>query len=261
MWFVSALIFMVATHASQFKYDDKFLIACANNDPICQSILRTPAPPTYDVSVNTSRGIFTIAVNTSWAPVMSQRFFVLNLLGYFSGSPFYRVLNINPQQRFVAQFGYRGSPVVDSAWIEKQTSNETSFVLQSNSRGTVAFGTSQINNTGLNPNCTAPSCSQGFSVELFINLANNSRLDPMDFSPFGLIEETDMKVVDALYAGYGECSDMCVTAEAKGDPYCFFDNTTGTFAGVNLTAMIADGWSYLHPEFPRLDTVFSTGVH
>jgi hypothetical protein len=34
--------------------------------------------------------------------------------------------------------------------------------------------------------------------------ATNTNLDPLNFTPFGVISEADMKVVDAIYAGYGQ---------------------------------------------------------
>ena len=38
---------------------------------------------------------------------------------------------------------------------------------------------------------------------MFINFGNNAALDRMGFAPFGEVV-SGMKVVDALYAGYGE---------------------------------------------------------
>jgi hypothetical protein len=51
-------------------------------------------------------------------------------------------------------------------------------------------------------------------VELYVNLVDNSRtgkvnLDAADFAIFGTIDESEMSVVERVYSGYGECSDMC----------------------------------------------------
>lgn len=74
----------------------------------------------------------------------------------------------------------------------------------------VSFSMDAVDQTNSNPNCTSPSyCAQGFSTNIFINYANNTRLDASGFSPFGYISEADMMVVDALYSGYGEVSDLC----------------------------------------------------
>ena len=234
---------------------DAFLTACAQRAPSCESVWTAPVPPLYRVPVSTTQG-GTILVNTSAAPSKAARFHVLSLLGYFQGGPFYRVLSHSKNHSFVSQFGYRGTPAVDLAWLALQTSNETERVLLSNARGTVAFGTGEVANSGSPGNCTATECSLGFSVELFINLADNSaKLDPMDFAPFGVVEgEEGMAVVDSLFAGYGECADLC--SQDPEDSYCV--RSGGGFAGVNLTRFLSPGggWDdYLRTNFPLLDSV------
>jgi len=232
---------------------DAFIIACARRAPACAAVWAAPTPPLFRVAVPTTRGAFTVAVNASWAPAMAARFHVLALLSYWRAGPFYRVLAKAPAQRFVAQFGYRGAPAVDGAWVALQTSNATSAVVQGNARGTVAFGTYEVPNPG-GGNCSAAECSRGFSVELFVNLADNARLDAADFSPFGVVDAEGMRAVDALYAGYGELSDLC--AQDGSSPYCV-KAAGGGFAGVNFTRFLAadGGWGYLRPAFPLLDRV------
>jgi Cyclophilin type peptidyl-prolyl cis-trans isomerase/CLD len=183
---------------------------------------------------------------------MAARFYVLSRLRYFEGAPFYRVLR-DASGSFVSQVGYRGAPSVDAAWITKRMSDETVRVLApGNIRGTVAFGTNEVK--GPRGNCTASACSLGFSVELFVNTADNARLDASDFSPFGTISSEGMRVIDKLYAEYGELADLCAGGDA--DPYCVADGHGG-FRGVNLTRFIADGVAYTASQFPRLDTVQS----
>ena len=130
------------------------------------------------------------------------------------------------------------------------------------------------------PYCTAADCSMGFHVELFVNLADNPRLDAADFTPFGRVRSQDMPVLDALYAGYGECADVCDTEQYPQtllpslsptpqmsrlfelSPYCLMDNNTHTWLGVNLTRMLSQdgGWPYLHAHFPKLDAVRGTDL-
>lgn len=233
---------------------DEFLIACAQRDPACDAVWAAPTPPLFTATVPTTRGAFTVAVNTSWAPAMAARFYVLALLSYWNSGPFYRVLAKSPAERFVAQFGYRGAPAVDGAWVALQTSNATSAVVQGNARGTIAFGTYEVPNGGGSSNCSAAQCSRGFSVELFINLADNARLDAADFSPFGAVDAEGMRVVDALHAVYGELSDLC--AQDGSSPYCV-KCKSGGYAGVNFTRFLAadGGWGYLRQPFPLLDRV------
>jgi len=229
--------------------DDAFLIDCAMRKPVCDSFWQKQCPSTFRVQVPTSHGSFTVFVNKSWAPVMAERFYLLAELKYASGGPFYRVLRHNQSSSFVAQWGYRGSVEVDMAWREFQTSTATERVRLSNVRGTVAFGTGEIANTGRNPNCSAATCSSGFSVELFVNTADNSaKLDAMDFSPFGIVE--DMSALDELYARYGELSDLCT--QEPGDSYCV-KTAQGDWAGVNLTRFYLEGNPYLKSDFPFLD--------
>ena len=232
---------------------DAFLVACAEGAPPCSHVWAEPVPPLFRASIPTTAGQppVSILVNSSWAPAFAARFFVLSQLSYWAGGPFYRVLR-TPSSQFVAQFGYRGAPSVDAAWLALRTSNATERVLLPNARGTVAFGTSEVPRSAATPHCTAPQCSLGFSVELFINLADNgAKLDPMGFSPFGVVEE-GMASVDALFSGYGECADLC--QQEGSDPYCV-PMPSGGFAGVNLTRFLAEGNDYVLPRFPLLDRV------
>jgi hypothetical protein len=195
---------------------------------------------------------------------MAQRFYVLSKLGYGTGGPFYRVLRNNATSSFVTQFGYHVSADagVDQAWLQHQTLNTTAPLAQSNSRGTVAFGTGYEKNSGDNPDCTAPDCSIGFSVELFINLRDNgAKLDASDFSVFGVIEEEEemRDVVDNVYAGYGECADMCSQpGVGASDPFCYA-NTQGGWQGVDLTQMLAQGRPYLD-AYPKMDYVTDIAI-
>lgn len=162
----------------------------------------------------------------------------------------------------MAQFGYRGVPQVDLAWVELQTSYETAPVLapQGNHRGTVAFGTGSIPRNASTPYCTADDCSYGFSVELFVNTGtNNGRLDFADFSPFGyIIDCSELGVLDNVYAGYGELEELCSgeVSSVAGSRYCM-KKDVGGWAGVNLGEMLRGGREYLNAKFPLLDSVAS----
>jgi hypothetical protein len=165
------------------------------------------------------------------------------------------VLRTNSSHAFVTQWGYRGVPSVDNAFISLKTSTATSRVRMSNTRGTVAFGTSEVANNGNMPYCTTKLCSLGFSVELFVNLANNSRLDGSDFSPFGVVDDADMAVVDRLFAGYGECADLCAApGEGANNTFCL-PAPGGGWLGANLTNLLLEGTPYLRRDFESLDYV------
>jgi hypothetical protein len=254
------LISFSSTLSQPSSCDNTCLIACANGASSCDSIWNIIVPPTFTTGFILESGkSFNVTVNTSLAEPMARRFYILSILSYFSGSPFYRVLR-NSTSSFVAQVGYRGVVDVDKAWISQRTSNETVAVVSpGNIRGSIAFGTSEV--PGPRTNCSASFCSLGFSVELFINTANNSRLDDADFSPFGYVDEEGMKVIDTLYSDYGELSDLC--ANGDRDDYCI-SNGKGGFTGVNLTHFInnSDGGNipYLKNQFPKLDFVKETFI-
>jgi len=257
MYILISLLGMSLTRSqltsSSLSCDDQCLIACAHNDPACASVWDAPVPISFTTRFLLESGKFfdVIVDNSSIAFPMSKRFFILSKLNYFMGSPFYRVLR-NSTSSFVAQVGYRGNVEVDQAWLDFQTSNDTVKVLPpGNIRGTVAFGTNEV--PGPRANCTASFCSLGFSVELFINTADNMNLDDADFSPFGRVDDAGMQVVDNLYSDYGELSDLCANGDRDG--YCV-SNGNGSFRGVNLTYFLKYGGNYyICNNFPKLDAV------
>lgn len=257
IYICAASIFFVNIGAQ----DDAFLIACAARAPSCQSEWAAPVPATFSTRFHLDNGAaFDVDVVTSWAPIHAARFYLLSRLRYFDGSPLYRVLNRSPTQRFVAQWGYRGVPAVDGAWITLAADNVTSEAVTppGNIFGSVAFGTNEVPGPRP-PNCTAAECSLGFSVELFVNLADNGRLDAADFTPFGSINAAGMEyLTGSIYAGYGECSDLCASATPPGGTYCV-SNGSGGWQGVNLTRFLAEGTTaYLRVTHPLLSYVTRT---
>jgi cyclophilin family peptidyl-prolyl cis-trans isomerase len=223
-------------------------------DPSSCPIFNETPPPTFEVVFNTTRGSFAIDVVTEWAPPYAARLWHLGRLRYFQGASFYRVLRRSDAEAFVAQFGYRGDPRVDRCWDARMTLNTTwSVHPPGNQRGYVAFAMGSENQTGRNPNCTSTSyCARGFSANLFVNLADNRRLDAPGFSVVGAVRgAAGMAVVDRLYAGYGECRELCPPAAA--DPFCV--GRGRACAGVSVARLLARGAAYLRAEKPLLDRV------
>ena len=140
-----------------------------------------PAPATYRVSVETTKGTFVIVVDRSLAPRGADRFYRLVRAGYFDDSRFFRVV-----PGFIAQFGIPGDPAVTRVWKDRAIADDS--VRASNVRGTIAYA------------MTGPDTR---TTQLFISLVDNSRLDAQGFSPIGRIV-SGMDVVDQLYGGYGE---------------------------------------------------------
>ena len=77
------------------------------------------------------------------------------------------------------------------------------------------------------------------TVQLFVNLRDNARLDAMGFAPIGEVVR-GMDVVDALHTGYGE------GAPAGQGP------TQGRIG--------SEGEAYLAREFPLLDQIRTARV-
>ena len=140
-----------------------------------------PAPATFQVRFNTTKGPFTILVHRDWSPRGADRFYELVTIHYYDDNYFFRVL-----PGFIVQWGINGDPKVAKDWSALSILDDP--FKMSNKTGTVTFATSGPNSR---------------SSQLFINLNDNSRLDAQGFTPFGEVSE-GMDNVLKLYSGYGE---------------------------------------------------------
>jgi peptidyl-prolyl cis-trans isomerase A (cyclophilin A) len=181
---------------------------------------RTPPPPdaaspeSFRVKFETSKGPFTVEVTRAWAPKGADRFHRLVTEGYFKDIRFFRVL-----PGFMAQFGLSGNPALNAKMDTLRIPDDP--VTQSNQRGMLTFATAGPNTR---------------TNQFFINYGNNGSLDTQGFSPFGKVVD-GMKVVDAMYSGYGE-----------GAP---------DGAGPSQDSIGAKGNEYLQRAFPKLDYIKS----
>ena len=179
------------------------------------ALLKDKAPETYQVKFETSKGDFTVSVTRAWAPLGADRFYDLAKHHFFDNESFFRVL-----KGFVAQFGISAYPPVNAVW-EKATIKDDP-VTESNKKYFLTFATAGPNTR---------------TTQLFINLADNPRLDTMGFAPFGQVTD-GMNVVDTLYADYGE--------GAPGG------------SGPNQDEIQKQGKPYLDKNFPKLDYIKTT---
>jgi peptidyl-prolyl cis-trans isomerase A (cyclophilin A) len=153
------------------------------------------APANYRVKFVTSRGDFVVDVARAQAPHGADRLYDLVKHHFFDAARFFRVV-----PGFVVQWGYSADPAMMNAWNHPIADDS---VRASNTRGTITFAaTSQPNSR---------------STQLFINYANNGRLDSLGFAPLGKVVN-GMSVVDHIYAGYGEGPDQGSIARA-GNAY------------------------------------------
>ncbi len=177
--------------------------------------LLATAPETYQVKFMTTKGDFVVKVTRAWAPLGADRFYNLVQHHFYDSASFFRVL-----PGFVVQFGLSAYPPVSHAWQSATIKDDP--VKQSNRRGYLTFATGGPNTR---------------TTQVFINLADNSRLDAMGFSAFGEVVE-GMNVVEQLYSGYGE-----------GAPQG---------RGPRQDLVGAGGKAYLDKEFPKLDSIKTT---
>ncbi len=175
------------------------------------------APERFKVLVETTAGDFIVEVDRELAPRGADRFYNLVRHGYYEGVRFFRVV-----PGFVVQFGIHPDPAVAGAWREAAIPDDP--VRASNRRGFVTFATS------------GPDTR---TVQVFINLVDNVRLDAMGFAPFGRVTG-GMDAVERFYAGYGE-------GPPRGQ-------------GPEQPRMQAEGDAYPEAEFPRLDRVLRTRI-
>jgi peptidyl-prolyl cis-trans isomerase A (cyclophilin A) len=178
--------------------------------------LTEKAPDVFQAKFETTKGAFVIEVTRAWAPLGADRFHNLVKNGYYDNCRFFRVL-----AGFMAQFGINGDPKLNAAWRQAQIKDDP--VKQSNKRGFVTYAMGGPNTR---------------TTQLFINYNDrNSQLDSQGFSPFGKVVE-GMKVVDSLYADYGE----------------------GGAGGPDQGRIQMEGNAYLEKGFPKLDYIKSAVI-
>jgi peptidyl-prolyl cis-trans isomerase A (cyclophilin A) len=158
--------------------------------------LKERAPNVFKAKFDTTAGIFVIEVHADWAPRAADRFYNLVKNGYYDGCRFFRVV-----PGFVVQFGINGDPVIQRNWTDATIPDEK--VTQGNTRGFVTFAKSSEPNSR--------------TTQLFIDFADNSRLNRQGFAPFGKVT-MGMEVVDKIFSGYGEKPDQD-RIEKEGNAY------------------------------------------
>src|SRR6202165_968178 len=150
-----------------------FVVAFVFAAPALAQTPKEQAPASYKVKFDTSKGTFVVQVTRAWAPQGADRFYNLVKNGFYDNVRFFRVIS-----GFMVQFGINGTPAVMAAWRNAQIPDDP--VTQSNKRGMITFATSGPNSR---------------TTQVFINFADNSRLDSTGFAPFGQVV-SGMNVVD-----------------------------------------------------------------
>lgn len=182
------------------------LAGCSSEKPDrkgeSKSAEKVTVPETFRVRVETTKGPFVMEVVREWAPRGADRFHELVRTKFYDRARFFRV-----RSKFVAQFGISADPKANELWRQLKMPDDP--VKQSNLRGFVAY---------------ASDGRASRTTQVFINLADNRKLDKTGFAPFGRVVE-GMDVVDALYPGYGEVQALggsgpdAAKLETLGDEY------------------------------------------
>ena len=170
-----------------------FFLLCAVFLTGCSSSGK--APSQFRTKFETSRGVFVVEVHRDWAPLGADRFYQLVKSGFYDDARFFRVV-----PGFVVQWGINKDPLMTAQWRDKTIPDDPAK--EGNLAGYMSFATSGPNTR---------------TTQLFINLANNLRLDSMGFAAFGrVIDGSD--VVARLYSGYGEQPRQDLI-ESQGNAY------------------------------------------
>lgn len=193
--------------------------ACTSHSPLLSPTiteLAWVAPDSFEAVFETSRGEFTITAHRAWSPLGVDRFHFLVRQGYYDGARFFRVV-----PGFVVQWGISGDTALSAVWGNRSVPDEP--VKQSNLRGRVSYARGGPNTRG---------------VQLYINLADNPRLDTLNafgFPPIGEVR-SGMSAVDSMYAEYSCRSGSQGTCPPQD-------------------SIRIQGNAYLRRVFPQLDSI------
>ena len=150
-------------------------LAACKGDPVPVMTVHAPAPDSFKVSLETSKGPFVVQVNRAWAPIGADRFYELVGEGFFDDTYFFRVL-----PDFIVQFGVNDKKARNESWEKKPIKDDS--VRTSNKRGTLVY---------------AMDSKDSRAHQLFVNLSDNAQLDKQGFAPIALVV-SGMGVVDSL---------------------------------------------------------------
>ncbi len=150
------------------------------------SDINKPAPDSFLVAFDTSKGQFEAMVRRAWGPLAADRFYHLVRLEFFDEVSLYRVV-----PNYVAQFGIHNDAEVNRAWSKLGIDDER--VKVSNAKGTISF---------------ARGGPKTRTTQLFINLRHNSSLNTMPvggvkgYPPIAEIV-SGIEVIDTFNSSYG----------------------------------------------------------
>jgi len=182
-------------------------------------VLQQKAPETFRAVFTTTKGDFEIEVYRKWSPLAADRLYQLISSGFYNKALLFRV-----EPGFVVQFGVSASRADNHFWDPRKIADEP--ILHPNKKGTVAFAREGKNSR---------------STQLFINLADNKKLDTVvrggvkGYPPFAKVIK-GMDVIEKLNAQYGK------------EPQKLQDS------------LYKYGNFYFEERFPKLDRIISARI-
>ncbi len=141
-----------------------------------------PAPDSFTVAMETSKGPVTMIIRRHWAPIGVDRLHHLIEQRYYDQARFFRI-----EPGFVVQWGLAADSAKTAMFKAQPLQDDP--VVASNTRGMISFARSGRNSR---------------TAQLFINLGDNARLDldsGFGFPPIGEVL-TGLEVVEAFTAEY-----------------------------------------------------------
>lgn len=177
------------------------------------------APDSFTVTMTTTKGDVVIKAHRAWSPLAVDRFYNLIRANTYDSVRIFRVV-----PNFVAQWGLTGDSATDGMWRTMRVPDEPA--VQSNTRGRISF---------------ARGGPESRTLQVFINLADNIRLDTMTtggvkgYPPFGEVVQ-GMDVVDKWEKKYGE--------------------QPGRLQG----QISRSGWKTVDEQFPDLDKILKARI-
>ena len=188
---------------------------------LAAALAAAPAPETFTVRLETTKGAIVIECVRAWAPLGADRFYELVTSGYYNDAAIFRI-----RPKTWVQFGINGDPKIAQSWRPRTIADDPFQPAHPNVRGTIFF---------------AWAVPNGRTTQVVINLRDNREThDKEPFVPFGRVVE-GMDVADALFDEYGEAAGGGIRA-GKQDP---------VFQGGN---------EYLRKNFPKLDYIKTARV-
>ncbi len=151
-----------------------------------QSTLMARAPATFKALFKTTQGDFIIEVYRDWSPLGADRLLQLLMTRFYDNNGLFRV-----QKGYVVQFGICDNKDVNTFWDRHIISDEP--VLEKNRQWTLSYARDGMHSR---------------TVQLFINLKDNPKLDTVNFNglrgfpPVARII-SGFAVIEKLYGGYG----------------------------------------------------------